>query len=453
MKPQRLSRLTAAGFTLVEVMVALVLGLLLTAGIVSIFQATSSTNRVQHSLARVQENGRYAVARLNSDLRAAGGQFCSNAGSVTNATFNAANLEDAQQGAWREPRLLYGNFRLPDWASPGPTFTAPAPPLDLSARFYVQGYDCDAGGCRPQTPALPATLPAEGEADGNRVRGSDVLVLRQLRSSGWAVVDCTLTPAPLLRVRPAPASNSPPAPADPAFDVTAGQIAMMSDCDKPQIFGVGAAVPSTLLPGAIDVTPDAEAVAGGFVCPASTPGREVRLFNMSDDFVTITYYLRLRADQNPDAPGRLVPVLMRREATTTQPGNVDQVVEQELVQGVERLDFLYGIQRGGDRITYLSAREVDAGGGCPAQPGSAQADATCGWRTVHSIEAHLLLNTVDNHFGLALSDSAYRYSIDGPDFVLPPASLAGPMPLTNIAAGRMMRREFVSLVANRNFSP
>lgn len=453
MNQRRLSRHAAAGFTLVEVMVALVLGLLLTGGIVSIFQATASTNRVQHALARVQENGRYAVARLNSDLRAAGGQYCSNAGSVTNATFNAANAEDAQQGAWREPRLLYGSFRLPDWASPGPTFTAPAPPLDLSARFYVQGYDCDASGCQPQVPALPATLPVVGDADGNRVRGSDVLVLRQLRSSGWEVVDCTLTPAPLLRVRPAAASSNPPAPADPPFDITAGQIAMMSDCDKPQIFGVGGVTASTVLAGAIDVTPDGEAAAGGFVCPASTPGREVRLFNVSDDFVTITYYLRLRADQNPDAPGRLVPVLVRREVTTTQPGNVDRVVEQELVQGVERLDFLYGIHRGVDRITYLSAREVDAAGGCSAQPGSSLADATCGWRTVHSIETHLLLDTVDNHFGLVQSDSAYRYSIDGPDFVLPPADLAGPMPLTNIAAGRMMRREFVSLIANRNFSP
>lgn len=441
------------GFTLVEVMVALVLGLLLMAGIVSIFQATASTNRVQHSLARLQENGRYAVTRLNTDLRAAGGQFCSNAGSVSNATFNAGNAEDAQQGAWRELRLLNRNFRLPDWANAGATFTAPAPPLDLSARLYIQGYDCAGGSCLPAAPALPANLPAEGDADGDRVRGSDVLVLRQLRSAGWGVVDCSLTPAPLLRVKPAVASTTPPAPADLPFDLVAGQLAMISDCDRPQIFGVGSVTPSAALPGAIDLTPDAEAVAGGFVCPAGSPGREVRLFNVTGNFVTITYYLRLRADQNPDAPGRLVPVLVRREASTTQPGNVDQVVEQELVQGVERLDFLYGIHRGNDRITYLSARDVDAAGGCTPQPGSTLGDAGCGWRTVHSIEAHLLLDTVDDHFGLAPSDSAYRYSIDSPDFVLPPASPDAPMPVTNIAAGHMMRREFVSLVANRNFSP
>lgn len=443
----------AAGFSLVEVMVAVVLGLLLTAGIVSIFQATSSTNQLQHALARVQENGRYAVTRMNTDLRAAGGQYCSNAGSVANATFDRADPQFSQESAWREPRLLDSAFRLPDWGTPGPTFTAPPPPLDLSARFYIQGYDCANGNCLPAQPVLPANLPAIGDAAGNRVRGSDVLVLRQLRSSGWDVVDCVLTPTPLLRVKPAPASTMPPAPADPPFDIQAQQVVMLNDCEKPQIFRAGSVGASAALPGGFDLAPSVEAANSGFVCPANTPGREVRVFNMSDDFVTITYYLRLRADENPDASGRLIPVLVRREARTGQPGNTDQVVEHELVQGVERLDFLYGIHRGNDQITYLTAREVDAAGGCGGQPGSATAQAGCGWRTVHSIEVHLLLDTVDNHFGLVQSDSAYRYSIDGPGFVLPPVDPAAPMPVTRIAAGVMMRREFVSLVANRNFSP
>ena len=443
----------AAGFTLVEVMVALALGLLLTAGIISIFQATSSTNQLQHALARVQENGRYAVMRLNTDLRAAGGQYCSNAGSVANATFSRSDPQFSQESAWREPRLLDSTFRLPDWGTPGPTFTTPAPPLDLSARFYIQGYDCAGGSCLPAQPALPANLPAVGDAAGNRVRGSDILVLRQLRSSGWDVADCSLTPTPLLRVKPAPASTVPPAPADPPFDVLAQQVVMLNDCEKPQIFRVGSVGPSAVLPGGFDLAPSTEAVNGGFVCPANTPGREVRVFNMSDDFVTITYYLRLRADENPDAVGRLIPVLMRRETRTRQPGNVDQVTEQELVQGVERLDFLYGVHRGNDQITYFSARELDAAGGCTGLPSTANAEAGCGWRTVHSIEVHMLLDTIDNHFGLVQSDGAYRYSIDGPTFLLPPGNPTAPMPVTNIAAGVMMRREFVSLVANRNFSP
>jgi len=62
------------GFTLIELMVALTLGLLLSIGIVTLFGATSKTNKVQDSLARLQENGRYAMTRMNADLRMLGAQ-------------------------------------------------------------------------------------------------------------------------------------------------------------------------------------------------------------------------------------------------------------------------------------------------------------------------------------------------------------------------------------------
>lgn len=72
------SRSTVRGFTLLEIMVALVLGLLLSIGIVSLFLTTSRTNKLQDGLARLQENGRYAVGRIESDLRMGGAQYCSN---------------------------------------------------------------------------------------------------------------------------------------------------------------------------------------------------------------------------------------------------------------------------------------------------------------------------------------------------------------------------------------
>ena len=57
------------GFSLIELMVAMALGLVLSIGVVSLFGSTSMSNKVQNSLARLQENGRYAVARMESDLR------------------------------------------------------------------------------------------------------------------------------------------------------------------------------------------------------------------------------------------------------------------------------------------------------------------------------------------------------------------------------------------------
>ena len=67
-----------SGFTLIELMVAMVLGILVAGGIVTIFISTSSSTKAQTQLARLQEEGRYAIARLSNDLSMANGQYCTN---------------------------------------------------------------------------------------------------------------------------------------------------------------------------------------------------------------------------------------------------------------------------------------------------------------------------------------------------------------------------------------
>lgn len=70
-------RCVARGFSLVELMVALVLGLLLTAGMVQLFSGTRLTFQTNDALARVQENGRFAMEILKRELRMAGTHgFC-----------------------------------------------------------------------------------------------------------------------------------------------------------------------------------------------------------------------------------------------------------------------------------------------------------------------------------------------------------------------------------------
>mgnify|MGYP000532936696 FL=1 len=59
------------GFTLVEIMVALGLGLFLTAGASQIFLTTKNTNRTQENLSRMQENARFAMYFLTNDIREA----------------------------------------------------------------------------------------------------------------------------------------------------------------------------------------------------------------------------------------------------------------------------------------------------------------------------------------------------------------------------------------------
>jgi type IV pilus assembly protein PilW len=60
------------GFTLVELMVALVITLILLAGIGQIFLSSKKSFNIQESLSRMQENGRYAIEMLAQDIRRAG---------------------------------------------------------------------------------------------------------------------------------------------------------------------------------------------------------------------------------------------------------------------------------------------------------------------------------------------------------------------------------------------
>lgn len=60
------------GFSLVELMVALVITLILLAGIAQIFLGSKKSFTIQESLGRMQENGRYATEVLIQDLRRAG---------------------------------------------------------------------------------------------------------------------------------------------------------------------------------------------------------------------------------------------------------------------------------------------------------------------------------------------------------------------------------------------
>jgi type IV pilus assembly protein PilW len=61
------------GLTLVELMVALVMGLIILAGVLTVFIANKQTYRFQDALSRLQENGRFAINMLERDIRIAGG--------------------------------------------------------------------------------------------------------------------------------------------------------------------------------------------------------------------------------------------------------------------------------------------------------------------------------------------------------------------------------------------
>ena len=56
------------GFSLIELMISLTLGLILSAAVVQVMISNNSTERLNRSIASAQENGRFIIARLRNDL-------------------------------------------------------------------------------------------------------------------------------------------------------------------------------------------------------------------------------------------------------------------------------------------------------------------------------------------------------------------------------------------------
>lgn len=66
----------ARGFGLIEIMVALVLGLIVSVGIVQIFIASKGTYQSQNAAARMQEDARFALSKLMQEIRMTGMYGC-----------------------------------------------------------------------------------------------------------------------------------------------------------------------------------------------------------------------------------------------------------------------------------------------------------------------------------------------------------------------------------------
>ncbi len=64
------------GLTLIEIMIAMLLGLFLIGGIFQIFLGAKQSYRVQEAMSRLQENGRFAMQTLSRDIRKADYRAC-----------------------------------------------------------------------------------------------------------------------------------------------------------------------------------------------------------------------------------------------------------------------------------------------------------------------------------------------------------------------------------------
>ncbi len=104
------------GFSLVELLIAMTLGLVLISGMIAVFQGNRQSTELNSAMANLQENARFAMDRMAVDIRSAGFQGCLDIGrgpAVVSATntpttdFNdtaVIGYDVAGDGSWSPSR-------------------------------------------------------------------------------------------------------------------------------------------------------------------------------------------------------------------------------------------------------------------------------------------------------------------------------------------------------------
>lgn len=425
------------GFSLIELMVAMVIGLIVLLGLVSLFTSSSNLNRAQTGLAVLQENGRYAITRIKQDFESAGRKHCATVAMpndfITNwdqgyimSSWRVSNQANITNGLPTAAQIQLDSVadadQLPD---PNDISAFDSYPIDPS--YFIRGYECSGGACLPAlggpgTDAL-TVFPGIGTADGNRADNTDVVTVRYLRGGTRAT---------------AVGPNSVTLESDPGF--SSGD-AIVADCDTTFV------TPATWAGTTVN-TP--------VPLPSFNSRGDTRVYNMDEELVNVSYYVGI--DQDPNDNTRLISSLYRSENGNTQ----------QLVEGVERFDVFYLAQLQTGHVVRMTANQVEAIQGGGDTDGDGAIDGVqgcilppdvkylggnvtlangpgCLWRSIYAIEVHLLMNTVNN--SSSADDDRYIYSPDGLTPQVPTSGLA-----SGLNPGRMYRREFTAIVPVRSYT-
>lgn len=97
------------GFTLIELMIALVLGLILVAGVIQIFISNKQAYRVTDAHSKLQDNARFALDVLSRDVRSAGFSGCR-----AIEDMNIVTIADAPIPATIDENTVISGINAPD---------------------------------------------------------------------------------------------------------------------------------------------------------------------------------------------------------------------------------------------------------------------------------------------------------------------------------------------------
>ena len=286
MKELRIQRLR--GLSLVEMMISLAIGAVLTIGVVSLFTANSETYNALQGQTRLQENAGFALETLSRDLQKAGYRGCFSSGSSPYFTMTSAS----------------------------------GIPYESDLRTGIELFDANGDGSwTPSTASLNAAVTGAAFFD------TDLLTVRYLDDD-----EAYLNVALATSIEDITVSIT-----DEGLETLAvGDIAAIHDCEKATLFRVTGRADAggvTTLQHAVGASPEdngtlALAETGTFSTNAAVSG-----------IITRTYFIGPGAGTNNEGNAPLS--LWRRE-------NDNNAVE--LVEGVENFQLQLAIDTDGDSV-------------------------------------------------------------------------------------------------------
>jgi type IV pilus assembly protein PilW len=297
------------GMTLVELMVSLFLGLLLTAGIIQVFGSNRVTYEFSQGLARIQENARFALDHMAFTTRMAGYRGClSDVTYYNNLAAPSAFRDDLENGL--QGHDANGTAAGQNYAA---AVTDPAPSA--------------VGG--NWSPALPAAL-------ANLViPGSDVLIVRGAAGAAHPLVSPFNDSAQLFVAGP--------------HDFINGEILVVTDCQKASIFQL---TNSTSVGFGVNlVHSNAGSYTPGNATPTWGPEQDYGLGSEVARMQTFAFFVGRGANNRP----ALFQMRLQSLSATSS-----GFAAEELVEGVDTMQVRYGLDadNNGSIENWVSAGAV-----------------------------------------------------------------------------------------------
>jgi type IV pilus assembly protein PilW len=297
----------ARGFSLVELMIALLIGLIISIGVVQIFSASRATYQLDEGLARAQENGRFALEFLTQDIRHAGYLGCNR--DTTRIPFNFLAAGPAQ----RIPITGVTGFEYNATGISDTYYTPPTLPANTSSGWI---------------PAVSTIFLPNGA-----LPGTDVIAVQRMVSNTWALVSPYVTPDNVYL--------------DPLFstNVNTGDILLVADCRQAAVFNVTNINKTT---GVIShtVSPTTNRCARWTSGLDLANAANMDCTNVFENPVpstaigtleTVVFYVA----SDPNNSGR--PTLFKNVVDAS---GIPAGLPQALVEGVENFQVLYGVDSG-----------------------------------------------------------------------------------------------------------